>query len=767
MLGDGIVSGSRSGGLIAVPIITGVRHTRWVAPSFVRDSGVNVDEDIEACALQRVRDILDNANAASLVTVPKVFFHDSEAHVIIMEDAGENSETLKALLRRTGLPSGNLNQLCGDLGRFLATIHNRGSEDAALMEKVNQNEEMRRITAWITYERVLPILRGEGDFKDLLSPSLIGPEGLSENDLARLEELCSQRTAEIHAAKDVFTMGDFWTGNVICRVNRVSGIVEKAFVVDWEVTKPGVPFLDFGQLAAELYTIGCFHSERLKEIEVGLKEYGRAYAEWREQQVDEAFVRGAGSHVGAHLAVITPTVDGWGTKDQVRGVVEEGTKFLLKGIEGDMVWLRNSAVGGVTQISLHLASIIKAGNYFESRLLVAPPTATEYAGSNTSRRVPILSLPPEMITEIFLHIVPPYPERTPIPDKDSPGIALATPTLWAGFSVTLHRKDSLQHKLELMKLSIVRSGSHPLSISLQSKKNLQLLASFLELISAHIARCEHIAFCFPLHYLSQLEGQPNSLKTLAIHSPSWQVLYPHYDLHINSTTGVSYFDLRPTLTTLFRNAPALHNIHIRFYVDAFEHLLPLSQLTVITLGCIDMYQLRTLLRHAAKLVHCTAVLQRTNYGHQNRIYLPNVSPITLSYLQTLSLRYDDSRVEDLQASIGVLTLPALVRLRISERNLSPNPIATLAALLQRSRCSLQQLCLNDASYIGDPEQEANMAEMLQRYKNAFPEVLSISVLIQGGEPVADQESFYDSDEFVGDYESEDSITEFSGSDEDL
>ncbi|KAJ7052719.1 hypothetical protein C8F01DRAFT_564366, partial [Mycena amicta] len=402
-----------------------------------------------------------------------------------------------------------------------------------------------------------------------------------------------------------------------------------------------------------------------------------------------------------------------------------------------------------------------------TRLLVAPPTAAEHARSNTPRRVPILTLPPEIITEIFLHIVPPYPERTPIPDMDSPyvlaqvckrwrGITLATPTLWAGFSVTLHRKDSLQHKLELMKLSLLRSGSHPLSISLQSKKNLQLLASFLELISTHIARWEHISFCFPLHYLSQLEGQPNSLKTLAIHSPSWQVFYPHYDLHINSTTGVSYFDLRPTLTTLFRNAPALHNIHIRFYVDAFEHLLPLSQLTIITLGCIDMYQLRTLLRHAAKLVHCTAVLQRTNYGHQNRIYT-NVSPITLSHLQTLSLRYDDSRVEDLQASIGVLTLPALVRLRISERNLSPNPIATLAALLQRSRCSLQQLCLNDASYVDDPEPEANMAEMLQRYKDAFPEVPSISVLIQAGnsEPVADQESFYDWDELVGDYESED------------
>ncbi|KAF7329590.1 APH domain-containing protein [Mycena kentingensis (nom. inval.)] len=301
-------------------------------------------QEIEAFALQRVRAILDAASP-SIVTVPTVFLYDPTHAVIIMEDAGENSETLKSLLRRTSLLHANLTQLCADLGRFLATIHNHGSADAELMSKVGTNEQMRWITAWITYEGVLPILKGEGPYAGVVSPALDLPSA----DLERLASLCKTRIAQVYAAADTFTMGDFWTGNVICRLNPLSGQVEKAFVVDWEVAKPGVPFLDWGQLAAELYTIGCFHPARAAEIGVGLDAYGRAYRDARESGVDEEFVRGAESHVGAHLAVITPTVTGWGTKEEVREVVKKGTEFMLKGLDGDIEWLKTSVVSGLAQ----------------------------------------------------------------------------------------------------------------------------------------------------------------------------------------------------------------------------------------------------------------------------------------------------------------------------------------------------------------------------------------------------------------------------------
>ena len=206
---------------------------------------------------------------------------------------------------------------------------------------------MRRITAWITYERVVPILKGEGQYEGILGSD--GP-ALAKSDLARLETFTQTRMNEIFAAKDVFTMGDFWTGNVIVRVNEETREVERAYVVDWEVTKPGIPFLDFGQLAAELYTIGCFHENRRQEVDEGLRAYGRAYASIR--KVDEEFVRGAGSHVGAHLVAITSTVSGWGTKERVREVVREGTMYLLKGIDGDREWLRSSIVAGLIDINV-------------------------------------------------------------------------------------------------------------------------------------------------------------------------------------------------------------------------------------------------------------------------------------------------------------------------------------------------------------------------------------------------------------------------------
>ena len=131
---------------------------------------------------------------------------------------------------------------------------------------------MRMITSWITYQRIGGVLKGENSDADYGAP-FVGEgitDAVSEGDMARLERFAERRIREIYAATDVFTMGEFWTGNIIVRVNEETKAVEKAYVVDWEVTKPGIPFLDFGQLAAELYTVGCFHEERRQEIDEGL-----------------------------------------------------------------------------------------------------------------------------------------------------------------------------------------------------------------------------------------------------------------------------------------------------------------------------------------------------------------------------------------------------------------------------------------------------------------------------------------------------------------
>ncbi|KAJ7052699.1 hypothetical protein C8F01DRAFT_564071 [Mycena amicta] len=71
-------------------------------------------------------------------------------------------------------------------------------------------------------------------------------------------------------------------------------------------------------------------------------------------------------------------------------------------------------------------------------------------------------------------------------------IALGTSALWAGISVALHRNSLLPHKLELVKLALARSNSHPLSILFKADKDIDVLP-FAQVLFAHSARWEHVA----------------------------------------------------------------------------------------------------------------------------------------------------------------------------------------------------------------------------------------------------------------------------------
>ena len=50
-------------------------------------------------------------------------------------------------------------------------------------------------------------------------------------------------TGKILNARTTLTMGDVWTGNVVVRLTRSRGTVERAYGIDWEMAIPGV--LDF------------------------------------------------------------------------------------------------------------------------------------------------------------------------------------------------------------------------------------------------------------------------------------------------------------------------------------------------------------------------------------------------------------------------------------------------------------------------------------------------------------------------------------------
>ncbi|KAL5519481.1 hypothetical protein ACEPAH_1164 [Sanghuangporus vaninii] len=98
-------------------------------------------DDIEVAALKHVRALLP---AVSLATVPAVYYHDTIAHVLIMEDAGPKSRNLKDLLRESPLSKSASRELGTALSRFLAALHVHGSADNGLGQRAPRHHEEQR-----------------------------------------------------------------------------------------------------------------------------------------------------------------------------------------------------------------------------------------------------------------------------------------------------------------------------------------------------------------------------------------------------------------------------------------------------------------------------------------------------------------------------------------------------------------------------------------------------------------------------------------------
>lgn len=279
----------------------------------------------------------------SFVTVPRLLYHDDKQHVLIMEDAGIDSKNLKDLLREQPLSSGEASKIGEALGKFLATVHTQGSLDANLMEYVSTNEEAKKVYAWITYGRVIQELRAL-DPDTIFRGSDEGQTGLLTGShlheyIKDIEDITATATKDILVAESIFTMGDFWTANVIVNQDTI-GRIRKVFVVDWEIARPGLPYLDYAQFAAELHTLRRFYPKADACVEEILEAYAKAYRQkWR---VDTEFVRGAAVHVGAHLAAIT-SMARWQPKEKIPDVVMEGVGYMLRGIRDDR-WLENTIV---------------------------------------------------------------------------------------------------------------------------------------------------------------------------------------------------------------------------------------------------------------------------------------------------------------------------------------------------------------------------------------------------------------------------------------
>ncbi|KAJ7247556.1 hypothetical protein C8J57DRAFT_1189964 [Mycena rebaudengoi] len=332
-------------------------------------------------------------------------------------------------------------------------------------------------------------------------------------------------------------------------------------------------------------------------------------------------------------------------------------------------------------------------------------------------KYPVLTLPVEIASEIFVAYLPEYPECPPMAGRLSPTvlgqvcrnwreIAFNTPWLWRAIELRFSNKYSWDAQLIVLKTWLSRSKRCPLSLSLNKSHK----PSFLEFphltdtIISHSTRWEHIRLIFPFDELEWTEGPFPLLRHLTIGSSV-----------LGRECGVAQ---RP-----FAGAQRLRSVVLLHHFNFSRTVLPWSQLTSIKAE-------RTTLTVVADILREAPVLRNLECTLRNTPAAPRAVP-PLVHLQSLilhdgtnSLGYNPQRL-----LLNALTAPALGHLSISERELGMEAISIITSLLFRSHCSLDSLHVTYSHcYKAD-------------YRAAFP---SIKVLKVFKNPVDDSDD--DSDE---------------------
>ncbi|KAJ7507066.1 hypothetical protein B0H11DRAFT_1970080 [Mycena galericulata] len=309
---------------------------------------------------------------------------------------------------------------------------------------------------------------------------------------------------------------------------------------------------------------------------------------------------------------------------------------------------------------------------------------------------PVLTLPNEIVAEIFVHFLPVYPDCPPVLGPRSPialsqicrkwrETALCTPLLWRAFEVNVDPEESdCDHILSLLGPWLERSGSCPLSIMIQVESDgveQKVALALFKAILPYCARWEHLNLKTPP--LRPPEDNP-SIETLPLLRTLTINLLTQF-AEANETDSAHNF--------AWHKAPQLRRVSLMFSYGPFDAvILPWAQLTVLTVFALRPHQCVAILNQAVNLVHCRV---RIFYDPpENLIFDLSQTSITLRHLKTLTLSAISTPSPGF---LDVLTLPALRILRIAEPFIWPNPIPTLASFVSRSGCTLEQLSVTEAT----------------------------------------------------------------------
>jgi Ser/Thr protein kinase RdoA (MazF antagonist) len=268
--------------------------------------------------LKVVRSILPSQ---SLVQVPEVLAHFQDGSLLILEDCGPVPNLKQLLIDQP--PSASLAAKIGEeLGKFLAFLHNASTESR---EAVKQNTQGQILSAWVTYGRLVTTLDGTANLPALAPAHW----SIAESELMKVKNVADRMQIEMTRVDlPVIVHGDFWPGNICCVLSGEDDdrVLKKLYVIDWELSKPGVPALDIGQLFAEMHLLRKFKPQTSVAGESFVNAFQAAYSS-RKTVAESELAQTALRHVGAHLVAWGPRVP-WGADETVREVVKEGVELL-------------------------------------------------------------------------------------------------------------------------------------------------------------------------------------------------------------------------------------------------------------------------------------------------------------------------------------------------------------------------------------------------------------------------------------------------------
>ncbi|KAJ7921737.1 hypothetical protein B0H13DRAFT_2414083 [Mycena leptocephala] len=332
-----------------------------------------------------------------------------------------------------------------------------------------------------------------------------------------------------------------------------------------------------------------------------------------------------------------------------------------------------------------------------------------------SYKYPVLELPNEIVSDVFMHFLPPYPLFPPLIGLLSPTlltqicrrwreIALGTPALWRAIS-SYHESIHIPYDLVIHAFDtwLNRSGCCPVSLRLDANDSQIDVAEFLAILVPHRARWENLDLHLSLSHLPILDGPMPLLCSL--------------DLRLSDSSA------HVTEAVSFREMPLLRTVVLSDDV-VLSVILPWAQLTSLTLLCVYPYECVPILRQTSSLIRCKLLLCCEFDELRPDIALPCLESLTLELA-------DPGAVTDF---LETFIVPALHSLEIPEDFLYVNPIESLAAFISKSGCKLEEV------HITGPRSVPSSS-----YLKAFPSIPRFSFSDEESSNSSDVEDDLDSE----------------------